>query len=417
MAIAADVDEPVEERFLVVSCDGHAGPVEVKGYRDCMEQKYLQQFDEYAASFPQLEAVLALAPEDAKGYMIENVHDEAGFDPGVRIKKLEAEGIAAETVFPSHPLAFAPVMLNQKGDSELIIAGARMQNRWIAEFCSAYPGRLAGVAVAPLQIDVAASVAELERASNAGLRAVVIPLPSILWSDYPGYWDPVYDPFWSACESLDMPIIHHPGLMGGFSDANGPGLPGILSMTMDFTVVPRRLLSQLIFSGVFERHPRLKLIFSEIFADWVPSTLRDLDRTALTRVFRAQVEEFLPLTPRQYFERQVYVCASFMSEWEFEHRDEIGVDRVLWGSDLPHLEGSYPETREYLRMAAAGVPAEDMRLILGENALKCYDFLNESQLRGIAAKVGPTVAELSVPLEQVPDTVHGRYSMSFEPRR
>jgi predicted TIM-barrel fold metal-dependent hydrolase len=416
VAITADAESATSERYLVISGDGHAGPPELKGYREHMEKKFLPQFDDYVDSFPQRDAFMGLVPEELRPYLTEGSDSECSFEPSARIATLEAEGIVAEVVFPPHPAAFAPLGLNIKGDRELQVAGARMQNRWMAEFCSANPGRFAGVAMTPLRADVDAAVAEVQWASDAGLRGALIPTPSLLWTDYPGYWDPVYDPFWSACESLNMPVIYHPGLMGGFSDTNGVGVGGIMAMSMDFTLVPRRLLSQLIFGGVFERHPRLKLVLSEIFADWVPSTLRDLDKMALGRSYRDQMKELLSLTPREYFARHVFVTASFMSQWEFEHRDEIGVDKTIWGADFPHLEGTWPETREYFRMAAAGVPPEDMRRILGGNALECFDSFDERELRAHADKVGPTVDELSIPLEQVPDTLHGRYSTSFEPR-
>ncbi len=112
-------------------------------------------------------------------------------------------------------------------------------------------------------------------------------------------------------------------------------------------------------------------------------------------------DEILPLTPSEYFHRNVWVAASFPSRGEAETRHEIGVDHYLWGSDYPHYEASYPYTRELLRKAFAGTDPVELQQVLAGNAAELYGF-DLDALAPIAAQHGPTVAEIDVPLETIP---------------
>ena len=81
--------------------------------------------------------------------------------------------------------------------------------------------------------------------------------------------------------------------------------------------------------------------------------------------------------------------------------DTIALDRFMWGSDYPHQEGTYPYTRESLRRSFASMPEADLRKVFAENIAPVYDFDLE-KLAPIAAKVGPTPAEIGVPLDKIP---------------
>ena len=84
----------------------------------------------------------------------------------------------------------------------------------------------------------------------------------------------------------------------------------------------------------------------------------------------------------------------------------------IWGSDYPHVEGTWPHTRESLRNTLAGLPAEDVRKMLGENALRCYSF-DPDRMRALADQFGPTIDEISTPLEEIPDSPQARLGMAF----
>jgi hypothetical protein len=106
----------------------------------------------------------------------------------------------------------------------------------------------------------------------------------------------------------------------------------------------------------------------------------------------------MSLKPSEYFARQCHLGASFLPPGECARRHEIGVDRIMWGSDYPHVEGSYPYSRELLRLTFAGVPEPEIEQMVAGNAARLYGFDLE-QLAPIAARVGPKKSEIAVPLD------------------
>ncbi len=167
----------------------------------------------------------------------------------------------------------------------------------------------------------------------------------------------------------------------------------------------RRTLPYLIFGGVFERHPRLRVVFTEQRADWVGSTLRHLD-SVYESVYLTSLRRELPRRPSEYWSTNCYIGASFLARFEVDLRDEIGTDRLMWGADYPHYEGTWGYTAEHLRNTFAGIPEADVRRILGENALECYQ-LDAVALRRIADEIGPTPTEIDRPLQRLPDAPLG----------
>jgi hypothetical protein len=105
----------------------------------------------------------------------------------------------------------------------------------------------------------------------------------------------------------------------------------------------------------------------------------------------------MSLTPSEYFARQCHIGASFLPPRECALRDEIGADRIMWGTDYPHVEGSCPYTKEHLRLTFAGMDPEEIQRIVGLNAAKLYGF-DVDALAKLAARVGPTHAEIAEPL-------------------
>jgi predicted TIM-barrel fold metal-dependent hydrolase len=180
-----------------------------------------------------------------------------------------------------------------------------------------------------------------------------------------------------------------------------------------------RALWHLIFSGAMDRHPDLTVVFTEQGAGWIPATLDSLDvaaaryareGSAIAR-FAGPTAGSLSLTPSEYWARQCYVGASFMRPVECAERHDIGVDRIMWGSDYPHLEGTGPFTREALRYTFSDVPPEEVAAILGGNAAAVYGF-DLGALQPLTDRIGPTVAEVAEPLGAVPA---GASSTVFEP--
>jgi predicted TIM-barrel fold metal-dependent hydrolase len=175
----------------------------------------------------------------------------------------------------------------------------------------------------------------------------------------------------------------------------------------------------LIFSGALDRHPDLTVVFTEQGAGWIPATLDSLDvaaarygreNSAIAR-FAGPTAGSLSLKPSQFWARQCYVGASFMRPVECAERHRIGVDRIMWGSDYPHYEGTAPYTREALRHTFSRVPAEEVAAILGGNAAAVYGF-DLQVLAPLVERIVPTVAEVAEPLDTVPADAR---STVFEP--
>jgi predicted TIM-barrel fold metal-dependent hydrolase len=225
---------------------------------------------------------------------------------------------------------------------------------------------------------------------------------------------PEYEPIYQVCEELGMPLNHH---SGGATPDFGNYLPHSLAMFMlEVTWWAHRALWHLMFSGVFERHPRLQFVLTETGTAWVPEVLEKLDSFYDRMKHNDQCSEYIfggptvakmSLTPSEYFQRQCHIGASFMRPHEVPLRETVGIDRIMWGSDYPHVEGSHPYTREHLRLSFAGVDPDEIQQLVGLNAAKLYGFDIE-KLALLAAKVGPTKAEIAEPLaiEDIPPAAH-----------
>jgi predicted TIM-barrel fold metal-dependent hydrolase len=385
------------DRYTVISADGHAG-ADLYGYRPYLASRWHDDFDAWASSF--------VNPwGDLNGPVAYR-----NWDSDRRLAELEADGIVAEILFPNTIPPFFPsanllARPPAADEYERRWAGVQAHNRWLADFCAAAPGRRAGIAQIFLN-DVDAAVKEIRWAAEVGLTGGVL-LPGVEPnSPLPPLWSDAYEPVWSVCAELDVTLNSH----------GGAGLPAFgmdpvsrAVMLIELPIYAHRSLWHLIFGGVFERYANLRFAMTEQGTGWIPGGLSSLDwfrrrmliETAPESRFGGEAAAKLSLTPSEYFARNCYVGASFMRPIECSKRHEIGVDRIMWGSDYPHSEGSYPHTREVLRHSFADVSVDETRRMLSGTAAEVYGF-DLAALDALAAAVGPTVAEVHVPLELVP---------------
>jgi predicted TIM-barrel fold metal-dependent hydrolase len=359
---------------------------------------HVEAFDAWAHALPSYEEGLP-AFFHQESLSEHNEHDSvrAGGEQGYwdfdrRLQELEADGVVAEVIFPNPGVPFGAFPLcGSQPDPDLSLAGTRAYNRWLADRVSANPGRHAGIALITID-DIQKTVAEIEWARRTGLRGVLLPIHMEPW---PLYNDERYEPLWSACAANEMPVHTH-----AFPSCNpvmGPGGPAITTQESLFHT--QRPLWCMMLGGVFHRHPELRFVVTEAGVEWIPGLLAQLNTAwtghptqAFTRHVRLnpQVEG---LTPSEIWSRQCWAGASFMPRAETEMRHEIGVDRVMWGSDYPHVEGTWPHTKRFLSEAFEGLPDGDVRRMVGENAVECYGF-DRAALAPIAERVGPELAAL-----------------------
>jgi predicted TIM-barrel fold metal-dependent hydrolase len=329
---------------------------------------------------------------------------------GRRLQVLEDQGIHAEVTLPGPVLAggLSPAMYlggHAATGLEVVWPAAHAYNRWLADFCAAAPGRRAGCIVLDLH-DLERAVEEIAWARNAGLfGGVMLPAMSVR-SGLPGYADRYYDPLWSACEDYKMVVTLHTGASGTATDTKylyDKEHGGYLGLYEVF-VFTRRPLWFMVFGGVFDRHPRLQVAIVENGVQWLPSLVRDMEQFFDTHG-GAPVRSFLKERPGDYIRRHLWVGGSLMKRYEAEMRHEIGVDRLMWGADYPHLEGAAPIHREVLAHIFGGMPEDELRRILGGNAIDLWGF-DGALLQAVADRVGPTVDDLArqLSLAEMPET-------------
>jgi predicted TIM-barrel fold metal-dependent hydrolase len=394
-------------RVLLVSVDGHVGPSLTRDLRPYCPQRYLAAFDEFASSprSPWTRQMPGFSPPESTWRAIERTATCAGQnDPHSRLADLDDQGIAAEVVFgggqngeriPFMGEGLGHVPGPGASDPGLRAVGLGIYNRWLADFLAVESGRHVGLIHVPIW-DVEATIREVERGREAGLRGVNFPAPR---TAFPAYNSPIYEPFWDVCEALDLPLCCHAG--GGDDPLGTSDQGGHAIFTAEVNWLGRRGLWQLIFGGVFERHPALKFVLTEQRASWVVPTLRDLDSIYLSDL-SGHLRTELPRLPSEYWATNCYIGGSFLAPFEVALLSDIGIKNLMWGADYPHQEGTWPNTLLAIRHAFRDAPEHDARLILGENALEVFD-LDASELRAIADRIGPTPEEIAEPLLEFPE--------------
>jgi predicted TIM-barrel fold metal-dependent hydrolase len=404
--------------YVLISTDTHAG-ADVHGYREYLAPEFHEQFDVWADSFvePWSDLDGAHIRDDADPDLLVGVASflsEVNWDSSRRMEHLEADGIVAEVIFPNTVPPFYPSSViaapapTTAEEYRFRWAGVQAHNRWLAEFCQDAPGRRAGIAQVFLY-DVEDAAQEIRWAKDHGLRGVLLPSDHTLHMNNLYY--PHLDVLWAVCADLDMPIHRHgtiPTEPGDMAHGDASPLIGFLEQRYYF----RRGLAHLIFSGAFDRFPGLTFVMTEGTCAWLPSELRTLDALhdaggtpgTLANLFAAKAVARLQRTPSEYFSTNCYL-ASFFTDQDIALRDEIGIDRMMWGADYPHHEGTYPYTREALRNNFAGLPEDEVRMMTSETAAKVYDF-DLDRLQVLADRIGPRPSEVDRPLgrDELPAT-------------
>jgi predicted TIM-barrel fold metal-dependent hydrolase len=391
------------DRYLLISADCHAGPLPSQA-REYVAPTHRAAFDAWLAD---AEGMLhrraehtgeAIWGDEALGDFAAEEKVAHGGTAGAweskrRLEELEADGVVAEVIFPGgsietvSPFGSGLMTYQYEQDAALWAEGCRAYNRWLADFCAEAPGRRAGVGVLVVE-DVGWMVDEVRWLREHGVFGGVA-LPNGT-NGQPHYNHPRYEPFWSACEELGMPVHSHTGWTPNYG--NHAGSLGIF--LQEVVWFAHRHLWFMLWSGVFERHPGLKLVMTEQGSTWITDALAQMDRNYETPMFR-QLRRILPLKPSEYYRRQVFLGAAFPDEATVGARHAIGVDKLLWGSDYPHLEGTWPHTRERLAQVFAKVPRAEVAQMLGANAAKVFGF-DAAALERLAAKHGPPRDSLGV---------------------
>jgi predicted TIM-barrel fold metal-dependent hydrolase len=388
------------ERYTVISADTHAGGSHA-AYREYLEERYLDDFDAWRGKYKNPFSDLG----DARRLR--------NWDNDMRNSQQDEDGVVGEVIFPNTVPPFFPSFVlfarpPKPGDEyEHRLAGIRAHNRWLVDFCNESPERRAGIGQIFLN-DIDDAIADAIWIKEHGLRGgILLPAtpPDVDWVKPLNH--PDYDRLWKVCEDLEIPVNCHGGTG---SPAYAPVPSSALMMIAEVPQFGRRPLLFLLLSGVFERFPGLKFVMTEQGCSWVPGLLKQLDgilgnvrdRGAIGEL-RFKPEHILPRSATEYVQQNVWFGISFPQLADVAvAREVIGLDRVMWGSDYPHDEGTYPFTTQALRQVFHDWPEADLRQVLAGNAAGLYGF-DLDALAPHAASVGPRVDEVARPLDELPE--------------
>lgn len=437
-ALEVHAPEDTDERLVIVSADAHVGPRLVEDLRPYCEHRYLEQFDEFARAVGPIptdpdDVITAMRKRgigrELTAAMAWNQRTAGHYDIAARLSDMNSDGIAAEVLFHGSqnfvPLPFdannmfGNIQSAGTADTELLAAGRRIYNRWLADFCNSAPGRFIGLAQLPVW-DVQASTREVEWAAAAGLGGINFPA-----ADAPGMPPldhELFERFYATCAELDMPLTTHisaaPPTHRYWTSPYG-GAIGL----MDAGWWCRRSLTILTLMGAFERYPNLRLVLTEHPGAWLVEAMEELD-SIFDYMQSGPLRAYLSRRPSEYIGEHVWIGASFQSRPEAEAAVADGYShRLMWGSDYPHAEGTwcYQEDDDVHMTHAAiansyhGLPLPEVRGMLGGNALDCYTRLDAGRLADVAEQiVAPRPNEVLRPDLEPRQEFHNRNtSMAF----
>jgi predicted TIM-barrel fold metal-dependent hydrolase len=280
-----------------------------------------------------------------------------------RLKDMDTDGVEASVTY-CEVSAFRYLYMIKDGWKE----ATKAFNDALAEFASADPKRLLVSYQIPIH-DIDAAVAEVKRAATQGCKSLQLPVfPAEL--GLPDYWDERYDPLWSAIQETDLPICCHIGMNTALDDiARRDPTPQKGIFVPCVPLSSAESLGMWIMGGVFEKFPRLKVVFVEPGLGWVSWWLYIADDFVLRQGY-----EFPAITelPSHYFRQNVYL--TFIDE-PFAVRDahdRLGVQNIMWSSDYPHPVSSWPNSRAIVDSMFEGVDDRERELIVSGNAARVW---------------------------------------------
>ena len=285
------------------------------------------------------------------------------WDPEVRMADQDRDGVAAEVIYPS-----VGMVLCNHPDADYKKACFDAYNLWIAEFSGTHPDRLLGLGQTAVR-SPKEGIEDLIRIKKMGLRGVMM-------SGYPvqeDYDSPIYDELWEAAIELKMPLSFHiltskETIKGGAGLAGrGPKLNGFMSIIRG----NQDIIGTFILGGVFERHPKLKIICVEADAGWAPHYMYRMDHAFDRHRFWLPPGQSLSKMPSEYFRENVYM--TFQDDWvAFKMKDMCNPRRLMWANDFPHSDSTWPWSQELLAKHTQGLTETEKNWLLHDNVAELY---------------------------------------------
>jgi predicted TIM-barrel fold metal-dependent hydrolase len=337
---------------------------------------------------------LNLAKIASAGWSLEQMKKSRGrfdeiyrgsWDGKARLADQDRDGVAGEIIYPT-----VGMVLCQLPDIDLKHASFRAYNRWLEEFCGSAPQRLFGIGQTAVR-SVNEAIDDLTDIKEKGFRGVMMPASPGTTEDYD---NPVFDPLWRAAVDMEMPVSFHSLTSSRDTDAlagkaqRGPRINGFQAIVRTC----QDIIGMFVFGGVFDRVPELKLVSVEADAGWAPHWMARADHAYRRHRTNFTCPELTQL-PSAFVRSNVYM--TFQDDWvAFKYREDIGVDRLMWGNDFPHSDSTWPHSQTLLEEHTRDLPDSERRRILRDNVCELYrlpvgdaDGMLENQA---ASERGPT---------------------------
>lgn len=288
------------------------------------------------------------------------------YDPVERAKALDEDGVDAEVLFPNVPFGNAAF---SRTDPEFELACTQAYNDALGAWTDV-SDRFIPLALVPSLSSVEDAERVVRRAIEHGHRGIT------LQGSGQRLADSAWSPLWEFCQEAEIPVNFHAGIgVGGGGGGGRPADWAGYTMAQRHTASTGRIpcgasqgVAYLFFSGILDRYPRLKIVTAETATGWMAFVIEACDYEWERRHLWT---EGIATRPSEAFRRQV--TTSFWFEQSgIQLRDFIGVDNIVWESDFPHITSTYPHSWQYVERTVAGVPEDERRKLLYENALRLY---------------------------------------------
>ena len=292
-------------------------------------------------------------------------------NPTQRLEDMERDGVEAEIIYGIIAISKGRHQNTGIQDRELLAAVYHAYNEFIAEFNRERPGRFFGLGCIPNH-DAKVAAEEVEHCAKLGLPGVLF----VPWGAVMPVWHDMWEPMWAAAEEASLAFNFHVFEGGGATvgyEVNGISHPASVgSWTVVAPLQMDEICASIILAGVCERHPKLKFVLGEAGIGWIPYILERMDDTYAERLAD---DLRLEMAPSEYFKRQIY--STFQKDFHgLKAMGEIAPDNIMWGSDYPHRDGTWPNSQAAIDDQFRDVSPELAKKALWDNARHVYGIEN-----------------------------------------
>lgn len=294
---------------------------------------------------------------------------KAAYSPRDRLGAMDADGVDYSVLYPT-VAGIAGEAFGQISDPALELACVRAYNDWLIDEWTSTSPRFIPQCIVPLW-PIEATVAEIRRSIGRGHRGVIYPSVPMEMRDVPHINEPDYDPIWSVCEELEVPICFHAG--GSLKTQIPPYEGWSTTLSEAFQALTRpassaAVMVNFLISRILMRHPLLKVVFAESALGWVTYQLEWIDRQADEDGLR---NEGYDLTPSEMFRRHCYVTGWY-DRSGLATRRFIGTENILWSTNFPLATSTWPRSHSTIDACFQEVSEAERNLILWRNAAELY---------------------------------------------